>query len=53
MRTLRRVGGGQRAHARGRTGHLRRARTSLTEGKRDGRSGASPTITEVPESSWA
>ena len=49
-RTLRRVGGGQQVHSRGRTGHLRRARTSMTEGRRDGLRGASPMVTEVPSS---
>lgn len=47
-RTLRRVGGEERPRLRGRTGHLRHARTSMTEGKRDGLPGASPRATGVP-----
>src|SRR5215469_12427076 len=42
------VSGGQRGRSRGRTGHLRRARTSADLRRRDRLSGASPKATESP-----
>src|SRR5689334_2188103 len=42
------VSGGQRGRSRGRTGHLRRARTSTDQRRRDRPWGASPEVTEPP-----